>query len=387
MYDHLEAFPKEIANLINLRHIYFGTHVKVPTEVLRRLTNLRSLPFVKMDKETGPQIGELGGLNHLKDSLSICNLEHTRDQEEAEKANLVEKKYLHKLTLTWEYSGPSSSANSDEVILEVLRPHSNLEFLKIYGFMGVKFPSWLLLSNKLKEIELHGCNKCEGVLVLGHLLNLVHVKMNRMQNMRCLGYEFYGYDHASDDIEVLFPALKTLHIEEARKLIEWNEVSTERVMVFPCLEEVTLTGCYQLRSAPSHFPSLKKLVIKGMNSGGIPIASILSNSLTTLTSLEISNVRGLACLLERLLENNQNLSYMEIEYCWELTCIGPPQSQGYEYCCASLQELRIGGCPKLTCLPTGLPIPLSLEKLEIRNCSSLECIPIIPEHGGLPFLR
>ncbi|XP_062002460.1 putative disease resistance protein RGA3 [Rosa rugosa] len=379
----LEEFPKEIANLINLRHVYFDKNVKVPAGVFERLTNLRSLPFVKMGKETGPHIGELGGLNHLKGTLSLYNMEHVRDKKEAEKANLVEKKHLSKLFFRWTPSRPSNSADSDEVVLEALQPHSNLEFLEIHGFMGVKLPSWLLLSNNLKEIELERCNKCEGVPALGQLPNLVHVKMKIMRNLKCLGYEFYGYD---DDIKVLFPALKTLYIQELSNLIDWMEVPTGRVLtVFPCLEELTLIYCDQLRSAPSHFPSLKKLAIQGMNSGGIPIASILSNKLTTLTSLEIGQVRGLACLPERLLENNQNLSYLSIDYCEELTCIATPQSQGFEYCCASLQELRIIGCPKLRCLPDyGLLHPLSLEKLHIIDCSSLESI---PEHGGLPSLR
>ncbi|XP_040372178.1 putative disease resistance protein RGA4 isoform X2 [Rosa chinensis] len=386
MPSYLQEFPKQIANLINLRHIYFDETVEVPAGVLGRLTNLRSLPPVKIGKETGTGIGELGGLNHLKDHLSIRNLEHVRDKEEAEKANLVEKKHLRKLYLGWTLRRPSNGAYSDEVVLEVLRPHSNLEFLWISGFMGVKFPSWLSLSNNLKEIGLSNCNQCEGVTVLGHLPNLVRLDLSWMQNLRCLGNEFYGYDPVSDDTKVLFPALKTLDIGWAENLIEWMEMPTERVTVFPCLENLGLSFCDQLRSAPSHFPSLKSLRIIGMNNGGIPIASILSNSLTTLTSLHISIVKGLACLPERLLENNQNLSCLCISYCEELTCIAPPHSQGYEHCRrASLQELRISGCPKLRCLRDyGL---LSLEMLEIRDCSSLESIPIIPEHGGLPSLR
>nr|XP_011468079.1 PREDICTED: putative disease resistance protein RGA3 isoform X1 [Fragaria vesca subsp. vesca]XP_011468080.1 PREDICTED: putative disease resistance protein RGA3 isoform X1 [Fragaria vesca subsp. vesca] len=369
MPHHIEEFPKQIANLISLRHIYFGKFVEFPAGVLGRLTNLQSLPFVKIGKETGLHIGELGGLNHLKDTLSIYNLEHVRDKEEAEKANLVEKKRVRKLVLTWELSRPSNSAESDEVVLEVLRPHSNLEFLEINGFMGVKLPSWLMLSNNLKEIELEECRNCKGVPVLGRLPNLVHVKMVGMQNLRCMGYEFYGYDNVSDDTKVLFPALKTLDIREARNLLDWMEVPTERVKVFPCLEELTLSGCNQLRSAPSHFPRLKKLVIRDMNSGGKVIASILSNELTTLTNLEIMKVREIACLPEKLLENNQNLSHLEIRYCEELTCIAPPQS----HCRSTLQELTIERCRKLRCLPD---YGFSLQTLRIEECDILECIPI-----------
>ncbi|KAL6138626.1 hypothetical protein ACLB2K_063907 [Fragaria x ananassa] len=371
---HIEEFPKQIANLISLRHIYFDTFVEFdtfvgfPAGMLGRLTNLRSLPFVKIGKETGTQIGELGGLNHLKDTLSIYNLEHVRDKEEAEKANLVEKKHVRKLVLRWGWFR-SNSAESDEVVLEVLRPHSNLEFLEIHGFMGVKLPSWLMLSNNLKEIELMECSNCEGVPVLGRLPNLVHVKMEDMQNLRCLGHEFYGYDNVTNDRMVLFPALKTLDIRWARNLIEWMGVPTERVKVFPCLEELTLRSCNQLRSAPSHFPRLKKLVIEDMNGGGKVIASILSNELTTLTNLVIVNVRELAYLPENLLENNQNLSHLEIGNCEELTCIAPPQS----HCRAHLQQLTIRRCRKLRCLPD---YGLSLRTLRIEGCDILEDIPI-----------
>ncbi|KAL6146106.1 hypothetical protein ACLB2K_056789 [Fragaria x ananassa] len=235
--------------------------------------------------------------------------------------------------------------------------------------MGVKLPSWLVLSNNFKEIELQGCINCEGVPTLGRLPNLVHVSIDGMQNLKCLSYEFYGYDHISDDTKVLFPALRTLHMTQARNLIEWMGVPTERVEVFSFLEELTLTGCSQLRSAPSHFPSLKKLEIGDMNSGGNAIASILSDSLTTLTCLPIWNVRGPVCLPERLLENNQNLSCLEIGNCSELTCIAPPDS----HCCASLQQLSILECLKLRCLPdNGL---LSLIKLEIEECPEISSLP------------
>ncbi|KAK9920509.1 hypothetical protein M0R45_029064 [Rubus argutus] len=206
---HLDEFPKEIANLINLRHVYYGKHVKVPIGILGRLTNLRSLPFLKVGEETaGPGIEELGGLNQLKDTLSIYGLENVRDGEEAQKANLAEKKHVRELVLRWKLSRPSNNVDNEEDVLEGLRPHSNLKFLKIEGFMGVKFPSWLFLSNNLKEIELFECNKCEGVPILGHLPNLVHVKMMRMENLKCLGSEFYGYDHVSHAKAALFPALK-----------------------------------------------------------------------------------------------------------------------------------------------------------------------------------
>ncbi|KAM5552135.1 hypothetical protein ABKV19_026810 [Rosa sericea] len=385
---HVEEFPKMIANMINLRHVYFGKRAKVPGGILGRLTNLRSLPFLNVGKEAGPRIEELGGLNHLRDTLSIYNLEHVRDGEEAVNAKLVDKKHIRKLNLNWKLSRPSNNVDNDDVVLEGLRPHCNLEMLKIKGFMGVKFPSWFLDASNLKELELARCNKCEGVPILGHLPNLIHVKMKNMQNLRCLGSEFYGYDQiscatTSDGKKTLFPALRSLHIENAENLIDWVEAAdvmlmAEKLRVFPYLEELTLNRCKQLRSAPSHFPSLKKLMIGGVEN---VIASILSNKLTTLTLLKILRVEGLASLPEGTLRNNKNLESLYIFGCPELSCIAP---LGFD-CCASLQKLSIWECPKLRYLSDGL-LPVSLKELSIINCSSLESIPIIPEEGSLQSL-
>ncbi|KAM5552157.1 hypothetical protein ABKV19_026826, partial [Rosa sericea] len=388
---HVEEFPKMIADMINLRHVYFGKYAKVPVGVLGRLTNLRSLPFLKVGKETGPRIEELGGLSHLRGTLSIYNLEHVRDGEKAMNAKLVDKKHIRKLTLDWKLSRPSNNVDNEDDVLEGLRPHCNLEILKIQGFMGVKFPSWLLLACNLKEIELAGCNKCEGFPILGHLPNLIHVKMEDMQNLRCLGSEFYGYDQisgatTSDGRKTLFPALRSLHIENAENLLDWMEagevmLTAGKLRVFPHLEALTLERCKQLRSAPSHFPSLKMLVIREVESG-MPIASILSNKLTTLTQLEICCVARLTRLPDGTLRNNKNLEYLSIRNCPELSCIAP---HGFD-CCASLQQLKIFSCPKLRYL-CDRPLPLSLKELYIEDCSSLESIPIIPDQGGLPLLR
>ncbi|XP_070676318.1 disease resistance protein TAO1-like [Malus domestica] len=143
----------------------------------------------------------------------------------------------------------------------------------------------------------------------------------------------------------------------------------ENIVLLPCLEELFTRNCDQLRSAPSHFPSLKKLEIDSMGSS-MPIANISSN-LATLTSLSLKKIKGLDCLQDGMLKNNKNLVYLKIEECPDLSSITS----------LSLKSVHISDCPKLRCLPDGLQTLVSLEELDIRRCLEL-----IPDMHGLTCL-
>ncbi|XP_048423555.1 putative disease resistance protein RGA3 [Pyrus x bretschneideri] len=321
----VESFPKKLQNLINLRHFEFGSKFVGSPQTypigIGRLTNLQYLRFFNVGKERGRRIEELAGLKQLKGRLSIYCLEHVRDGEEAKKAKLAEKTNLRGLVFGWDKYRSMININDEDVLEGLGPPLPKLEFLGIDNFMGEKFASWMMGSP--------------------------------------------------------FPSLKRLRIVEPKNLIEWAEAA-ENIVLFPCLEELSLTNCDQLRSAPSHFPSLKNLEIESMGSG-MPLANISSN-LTTLTSLKIRSIKGLDCLPEGVLKNNKNLAYLEIRKCKDLTCITTDDVFG---CCASLQSVFISKCVNLRCLPDGLQTLVSLEELTIRHCKSLE---LIPDMHGLTSL-
>ncbi|XP_050138972.1 putative disease resistance protein RGA3 isoform X2 [Malus sylvestris] len=382
----LKEFPKDLQNLTNLRHIYFDKSTKFP-QGISRLTCLRTLPYFLVGNEIGCQIEELAGLKHLKGELIICNLEHVKNGEEAKTATLEDKKEICHLSFKWtEYRSITNNSEEGDV-LEGLRPHPGLESLRIKNFMGDRFPSWMILLNNLKKIQLLGCDKCEGVPPLGHLPNLTELEINGMANLTCLGAEFYVYDldhnvaKTSKEKITLFPALKVLHIVKCNNLIKWMEapmMSTQKVVVFPCLEELDIKDCSKLRNVPSHFPSLQKLVINSSDSG-MPIEEI-SRELTTLVSLKIEGIKELTCLPQGILKNNNNLSSLTISGCDDLTCIAPDVFGS----CGSLKRLSIGGCKKLRHLLDGLDTLPLLEYLSIGGCDSLELIPITQ---GMTSLR
>ncbi|VVA30910.1 PREDICTED: putative disease resistance [Prunus dulcis] len=274
---NLGRFPKEMENLINLRHVYFDEDKEVPFG-MRRMTHLQTLRYFTLDRKRNHEIGELGGLNQLKGELTIRSLEQVRDKDEAEESNLGGKANIRILTLEWGSYSPKN--NTESYVLEGLLPNPKLEILKIENFMGVKLASWImsgLLLLDLKEIRLSNCKECEEVPSLGHLPHLRHVEFRGMDKLKSVGVEFYGYNHvyggaagtSTKRIEMmaaLFPSLKTLSFYDCPALIEWKDVDVitptdEKAVVFPCLEELTLWKCRDLRNAPNRFPSLQKLFI------------------------------------------------------------------------------------------------------------------------------
>ncbi|XP_030975752.1 putative disease resistance protein RGA3 [Quercus lobata] len=334
----LRKLPKNLRNLTNLRHIKVShAYIKQMPINMGQLTCLRTLPFYFIGQETGHRIEELGCLSQLRGGLTIFNLEHVRDKEEARTANLVGKTRVHKLEFHW--CSERVGNNNDEDVLEGLQPHPRLKSLKIENFGGEKFPSWILagdnsggglfLFNHLLEILLVDCNKCEKIPTLGHLPCLKFLQIEGMDNVTCIGTEFYnsysgvgsstGRDGSGRN--ALFPALKRLDLQRMPNLVEWKDPMdpTTTGMLFPCLEELTIKECRKLISAPCHFPSLKKLDIQKTCS--TTFKNIISK-VTTLMSLEIYDISELSCLPEHLWQNNStNLMSLKIESCADLVSI------------------------------------------------------------------
>ncbi|KAL7106409.1 hypothetical protein ACP275_07G111600 [Erythranthe tilingii] len=343
----LEKLPNTLKNLIGLRYLLIP-RIELPPE-MGRLTSLRTLPYFGVGDEKGCRISELEFLKNLEGKLEIFNLEKVHDKEEAKRAGLLQKPNIVELVLTW---SNREGGNGNESVLEGLQPHPNLESLKICGFGGRSLPSWCSNMpglNKLMEIRLERCKECEQVPMLGHLPHLKNLYLDGLVNVRSIGSSFYGID----DKCVSFPALERLELSGMSELTEWLEAelpsaapeNDQRLVVFPRLEYLQIRHCRQLKSAPSHFPCLKELLIDGVESE-LPLASICGINLISLTKLHIQSIDGLMCLPDWLFRKNQNLS-----------------------------ELEILNCPELRELPDDLHTLSSLEDLEIYGCSKLKTIP------------
>ena len=266
-----------------------------------------------------------------------------RDKEEAINANLLEKAKIYKLGYYWSEKSEGNH-NNDEEVLEGLQPHRYLKSLTIQYYQGKKFPPWMLtgqnarrgfsLFDNLIEIKLKACNKCEVLPTLGLLSSLRDLEIIEMENLTCIGTEFYG-NYNNDDIynngscrNALFPSLKKLSLQSMPNLVEWKDatVPTRTTgMVFPRLEELIIRECSQLTSAschfcqftsdPFHIPSLGKLDIRRICNTAF---EQISSKLDRHGSLRISNISKLASIPEKILQSSM---HMEIWNCDDLESI------------------------------------------------------------------
>ncbi|KAL4631969.1 hypothetical protein ACB092_04G017900 [Castanea dentata] len=376
----IKELPESIGKLIHLRLLCIKyTYIKLIPNSVTMLYNLQTLVIKNCHL-----LKELP-----KDLQNLINLRHID----------IDHFYIKQFPINM---GQGEGNNNDEDVLEGLQPHPNLKSLQIENFSGEKFPLWLLgsdnirggllLFNHLLEIRLIYCRKCEKIPTLGHLPNLKVLKIQGMDNVRCIGTEFYSSyngegssnSRSGSGRTVLFPALEKLVLTSMDNLVEWNgvmEPTAEIGMIFPRLEYLRILACKKLTSAPHHFQSLKKVFIYKIRG---PAFEKIISELTTLTSLAIRSISELACLPEHFLQKNRSLMYLSIRDCADLESILPREHLWP--ICTSLQSLSISGCDKLRTLPDALHNIHCLEKFEV-SCPNLRSFPSIQGIASLQRLR
>ncbi|KAL0410458.1 UNVERIFIED_CONTAM: putative disease resistance protein RGA3 [Sesamum latifolium] len=415
-----------------VKYVVMKSHVhQEPLGIKKNFAIMRA--FVSGQQREWSSNKELENLRHLKGELEIRNLEHVNDQEEAARAGLVRKPNIHKLVLVWSESREDHPHNDGEV-LEGLEPHPNIKSLTVKRFSGEKFPLWIMNRSvgdarrldKLIELKLIDCERCEEIPTLGHLPRLKILELVGLKNVNSIGMCFYYPTGGSDESTspesgctqlqavVLFGALETFRLHNMPKLVEWTEISTNSatrvVNAFPHLESLDISECPNLCSAPSHgFPSLKELSISDAENGSVLLNQICDSiyNLRSVTSLELRRVSDLIRLPEKLFckegpalsslkimecrslsylelpgDDHANLQRLERLYiidCANLVSIRYPmeESESQSGGLSSLRDLRILNCNTLTNIPsTMLESSTSLGYLMVSNCAKLTSLTV-----------
>ncbi|KAE8725975.1 hypothetical protein F3Y22_tig00008007pilonHSYRG00004 [Hibiscus syriacus] len=396
----LTRLPETIGNLMDLRHLNIShtTALKEMPSGIGRLRNLLTLPKFVVGEVDGLRLRELNGLSHLRDQLSILQLHNVSDVQDARHANLNEKKSLRDLKLEWSCDFHRSRNETREMqVLNMLKPHQNLQNLTI-KFCGAKeFPSWIgdPLFSKVTNLELYHCPRIASLPSLGRLPSLKILIIKGMVAVKTVGLEFYGCVSSSIDA---FPSLKILRFEDMLVWEEWSSsvvgIELQRSRQFERLHELQIYNCPKLvGKLPTNLPSLVKLEIHRcpqLTYSSVSLPSLRKLNLeecnemifrsmvhlTRLRSLKMSNISHLACLPNAFKQDMIALEDLKIEECTELTSLWEDKSNTDNLVC--LNRIVIKKCPMFE--PLGgedhqLVPSHNLEALEILDCNNLRRLP------------
>ncbi|KAK9137562.1 hypothetical protein Sjap_008156 [Stephania japonica] len=409
----LTELSEDLKNLKKLRHLFIDEYVKwkkMPHSI-GELHQLQTLPiFVASEKNAGRGITALKNLNNLGGTLNIHCLCRVKEASLAKGANILsEKRNLRELRLHWDSPWSAGGGDGDELlVLEALRPHANLQRLSIEGFGGVEFPAWVSNGSDLPNLvgmELSRCHHCEHIPSLGGLRGLKWLVIRYMSQVKHFGVSKDGCVGTSSAPPLSYHSMKKLELRSMANLEEWLEGDG---VMFPCLEELSIDDCPNLRRAPHSFPLLKSLKLE--NVGGMGVVSITS-SLTSLTFLTIEKCKDLEFLPEGVVSNNSQLHTVLIRDCPKLQAFREEGLASASALAAAADEilpnrflrkveidesdfssesegiLMIENCRELESIGKGfLSSLVFLESLDVRNCGKLKYIELSQSFTELQIL-
>ncbi|XP_038719783.1 putative disease resistance protein At3g14460 [Tripterygium wilfordii] len=259
---NLLGLPKATKKLINLRHLDLDvvSQLNSMPASLGCLINLQTLSAFIIGEYDGCRIGELKNMSNLSGEFCLVRLENVVNSKEAIEAALWEKRYIQKLELNWSDSC-SETINEQEEILEHLRPHKDLQELKINFYSGSKLPSWISSPSyfNLVSISFYKCINCQFLPSIGTLPSLKFLYINEMNCVKEISQQFFKNNNQGQ-VVYAFPKLEKLSIDVMLGLEEWKEIELGDL---PCLLKLTMQCCPELVTLPSFagLDSLKHLEI------------------------------------------------------------------------------------------------------------------------------
>jgi hypothetical protein len=378
--SNFKELPRDISKLINLRHLDVGCYrdgdlckkLEYMPRGIGKLTSLQTLScFVVAKKKSSKSVmigglDELRMLNELRGSLEIRvkGYEGGSCVSEFEGAKLIDKDYLQSLTVWWD---PELDSDSDidlyDKMLQSLRPNSNLQELRVEGYGGMRFPSWLSDLSNLVRIRLEHCRRLKHIPPLDGIPSLKELSIEGLDDLEYIDSEGVGGKGES----MFFPSLKRLDIFDCPRLKGWwkksrdemnddNDEPIKETLCFPRLSSLSIYDCPNLTSMPL-FPTLDEDLQLAFSSS-MPLQQTMKMT---------SPVSSSSSSITRPLSKLKRLYVLSIDDMESLPEVGLQNL-------SSLQSLRIIGCERLKSLPLPGQGMHSLQRLHISNCRELKSL-------------
>ncbi|AES75558.1 putative P-loop containing nucleoside triphosphate hydrolase, leucine-rich repeat domain, L [Medicago truncatula] len=368
----LSSFPKQFTKLKDLRHLMIKdcpSLISTPFRI-RELTCLKTLTNFIVGLETGFGLAELHNLQ-LGGKLYIKGLENVSNKEDAKEANLIGKKDLNSLYLSWGDDANSQVGGVDVEVLEALEPHSGLKHFGVNGYGGTDFPHWMKNTSILKglvSIILFGCKNCRQLPPFGKLPCLTTLFISEMRDLKYIDDDLY--EPATDKV---FTSLKKLTLYNLQNLKRVLKV--EGVEMLTQLLELDITKASKF-TFPS-LPSVESLSVQGGNEDLFKFIGynkrreevaysssrgIVGYNMSNLKSLRISGFNRHDLLVK--LCTLSALESLEIDSCNGVESFSALLLIGLR----SLRTLSISSCDRFKSMSEGIRYLTCLETLEISNC-------------------
>ena len=387
----LVELPEDLGLLVNLLHLDVNdTALREMPVQISKLEKLQILSDFAVSRHNGGlKVGELEKYAHLHGKLSISQLQNVNDPFEAVQANMKMKERVDELALEWDCCSAFSDSQIQSVVLEHLRPSTNLKTLTIKGYGGISFPNWLgdsLFSNMV-YLRISNCDDCLWLPPLGQLGNLKELIIEGMQSVQVIGTEFYGSD-SSPSFQP-FPSLETLHFENMQEWEEWSLIGGT-AKEFLSLKTLSLSQCPKLsiRNMPDKFHSSTE----PESSECLPLVQSMSSAdhvfrqlMFPLNSLRQLTIDGFPSPISFPTDGlPKTLKFLIISNCENLEFLPHEHMDNY----TSLEELKISySCNTMVSFFLGsLPV---LKSLFIEGCKNLKSILTAEDASekSLSFLR
>ncbi|MQM19316.1 hypothetical protein Taro_052318 [Colocasia esculenta] len=356
--------PNSMSNLHNLRHIKLRSDVTEYPVGIGKLTDLQTLPgFYVSPKHNCAKLGELKDMNNIRGRFSIKGLENLDSVNEAEKACLDKKRNISYLHLERDHKADSSLI--DEEVLESLKPSVKLQSLKISGFKGPSYPSWLgdMSFSRLHTIKLEHCGNWASLPPLGQLPSLKSLYIHKAGAVKYIGNDFFS---------VGFSQLEELTLEDMYNWKSWCGAQKGECLK---LKKLSISRCENLES------------LSLINLGAVEVLSISecpklrflpgdSLELSQLQSVETITIQGIYQVWCIEAAHVSTAAPLEDQSCLSLEDVGQREAEYMLGMCSSICRLTVSKCRNLTSLP-------------LRNLSALEYVEIKLSHmiGQLTVIR
>ncbi|XP_039162966.1 putative disease resistance protein At3g14460 [Eucalyptus grandis] len=392
---YLAGLPQGVEKLINLRYLDIRETQSLQTMPRRigNLVNLEILPKFIVGTENGRRLKELKHLEQLRGELLISELHKVKDAGDAKDANLHMKRGIDRLIMKWsEPLVDSRKAELEMKVVDFLQPHKDLQDLTISHYSGIEFPFWLGNPSHLNMVSLRlcGCRNVGSLPSLGLLSSLKELHIEGLDAVCSVGSEFY------ETIEP-FPSLTTLEFKDMPFWQDWTHFNgaEDTEVPFPCLQHLMVRNCPLLKgrlpekidalvrldidscplldaSPAVSLSSLRKLYFRGCNE--VTFKSLVN--MTSLTTLAVENVEGLACFPIGYTSSLTKLEKLEVRRCKNLIHLW--QDRDYAQNLACLKSLNVTSCPQFVSFIAGesdKELPSRLEAMKLSDCSNLEKLP------------